>query len=65
MFRIESGMSLGMIFIFAKTIFLMCGNGFQKTQFLQGKNGQNKPKNYQNQIMAKIAPKSNKFMKQP
>ena len=37
---------------------------FKKTKFLQGKNGHNKPKNYQNQSLAKIAPKSNKFMKQ-
>ena len=31
---------------FAKKV--MGGNGFQKTQFLQGKNGQNKPENHQN-----------------
>ena len=31
--------------------------------FLQGKHGQNEPKNHQNQNFAKIAPKSNKFMK--
>ena len=30
---------------------------------LQGKNGQNKPKNRQNLNMAKITPKSDKFMK--
>ena len=30
---------------------------------LQGKNGQNKPENQQNRNMAKIAPKSDKFMK--
>ena len=30
---------------------------------LQGENGQNKPENPQNWKMAKIAPKSDKFMK--
>ena len=30
---------------------------------LQGENGQNEPENQQNWSMAKIAPKSNKFMK--
>ena len=31
--------------------------------YLQGKKGQNKPENPQNWNMAKIAPKSDKFMK--
>ena len=35
-------------FYFFQTFFLMGGNGFQKNQFLQGKNGQNKPENHQN-----------------
>ena len=41
----------------------MGGNGSQKNQFLQGKNGQNKLENHQNLNFAKIAPKSDKFMK--
>ena len=40
---------------FAKKV--MGGNGFQKTQFLQGKNGQNEPENHRNQNLAKM-PKS-------
>ena len=51
-----------MVFILAKKI-LIGGNGFQKNQFLQGENGQNKPENHQNWNLAKIAPKSDKFMK--
>ena len=37
-------------------------NLFQKN-FLQGKNGQNRPENQQNLNMTKFAPKSDKFMK--
>ena len=37
--------------------------GLKCDPILQGKNGQNKPENQQNQDMAKIAPKSDKFTK--
>ena len=35
-------------FYFFKKKFLIGGNGFKKNQFLEGKNGQNKPENHQN-----------------
>ena len=53
----------GVICIFSKKNFLIGGNGFQKNQFLQEKNGQNQPENHQNWSLAKIAPKSDKSMK--
>ena len=37
--------------------------GLKFDPILQGKNGQNKPENQQNWNKAKIAPKSDKFMK--
>ena len=56
------GKETGDDFIFSN-FFFIGGNGFQKNQFLQGKNGQNKSKNHQNWNLAKIASKSDKFMK--
>ena len=37
--------------------------GLKFDPILQGKNGHNKPENHQNRNMAKIVPKSYKFMK--
>ena len=34
-------------FYFLQKFFLIGGNGFQTNQFVQGKNGQNKPENHQ------------------
>ena len=38
----------GDVFYFCPKKSLIGGNGFQKNQFLQGKNGQNKSENHQN-----------------